>query len=73
MASIPFKERISATISEACEASGLGRTKIYEMIAQRKIAVTKVGNRTLVLVPSLLAAIDPRASAGAPDQRPEAA
>jgi hypothetical protein len=70
MASIPFRDRISATIAESCEASGLGRTKIYELIAAKKILTTKVGNRTLVLVPSLLRAIDP---ASASDTRPEAA
>jgi excisionase family DNA binding protein len=69
MTNIPFKERISATIAEACEASGLGRTKIYELIGAKKIETRKIGNRTLVLVPSLLRAIDP---AGANDQRPEA-
>jgi excisionase family DNA binding protein len=73
MANIPFKERISATIAEACEASGLGRTKIYEMIAERKIETRKVGSRTLVLVPSLLTAIDPTAATTHSERRPEAA
>jgi excisionase family DNA binding protein len=69
MANIPFKERISATIAEACEASGLGRTKIYELISEKKIETRKIGSRTLVLVPSLLRAIDPSSQ---PDQ-PKAA
>jgi hypothetical protein len=113
MPSIPFKQRISATIAEACEASGLGKTKIYELISEKKsphrpvqlllahmavprtlvrvqrewlipsttwkadicrgldpklvarvqIETIKVGKRTLVLVPSLLRAINPGAEA----------
>jgi excisionase family DNA binding protein len=69
MASIPFRDRFSATIAEACEATGVGRTKIYELIKDGRVETRKIGTRTLVLVPSLLAAIDPQlsehASAGA--------
>jgi excisionase family DNA binding protein len=59
MATIPFRERISATIAEACEASGLGRTKLYELIGSGKVRTKKVGHRTLVSVSSLLETIDP--------------
>jgi hypothetical protein len=31
---IPFVERLTCTIAEACEATGLGRTKLYELIGQ---------------------------------------
>jgi excisionase family DNA binding protein len=61
--SIPFKERISATVAEACEASGIGKTKLYELINEKKIETTKVGKRTLVIVPSLMRAINPGAEA----------
>jgi excisionase family DNA binding protein len=73
MANIPFKERVSATIAEACEASGLGRTKIYELIGAEKLKTTKVGHRTLILVPSLLEVIDPEGNAAPCGRRSEAA
>ena len=54
---IPFNERVSCTIAEACGATGLGRTKLYELIGEGKIDTCKMGKRTLVLVPSLRKAI----------------
>lgn len=51
---IPFRERLSCTINEALEASGLGRTKIYAEIAEGRIESVKVGRRRLIKVPSLL-------------------
>jgi excisionase family DNA binding protein len=59
--SIPFRERISCTIDEACAATGLGRSKLYEEIAAGHVAVHKIGKRTLVLVKSLERLIDPNA------------
>jgi hypothetical protein len=61
-ANIPFRDRISCTIPEACAATGLGRTKIYEEIAAGRVQTSKVGTRTLILVQSLVAMIDPSAS-----------
>lgn len=63
MASIPFRHRFSVTILEACEGAGVGRTKIYELIKTGRIRTKKVGARTVVLVDSLIAAIDPDATA----------
>jgi excisionase family DNA binding protein len=54
---IPFRERISCTVAEACTATGLGRTKLYELIKLRKVATTKVGARTLVDVETLISAV----------------
>jgi len=51
---IPFVHRLSCTIAEACEATGLGRTKLYELIGDGHLATTTVGRRRLVLVRSLL-------------------
>ncbi|HZS85297.1 MAG TPA: helix-turn-helix domain-containing protein [Stellaceae bacterium] len=59
MTTLPFRERISCTITEACAATGIGRTKLYEAIADGRLASTKVDNRRLVLVPSLLRLIEP--------------
>lgn len=53
-AAIPFAHRLSCTIAEACEATGLGRTKLYELIGDGHLATTTVGRRRLVLVRSLL-------------------
>ncbi len=51
---IPFAQRLSCTIAEACEVTGLGRTKLYELIGDGHLATTTVGRRRLVLVRSLL-------------------
>jgi excisionase family DNA binding protein len=63
MTSIPFRQRFSATIPEACEGTGVGRTKIYELIKTGRVRTSKVGTRTVVLVDPLIAAIDPEAAA----------
>lgn len=59
---IPFHHRISCTIEEACEATGIGRTKLYEEMSAGRVQTTTVGRRRLVLVRSLLAFIDPTAT-----------
>jgi predicted DNA-binding transcriptional regulator AlpA len=61
-ANIPFRDRISCTIPEACAATGLGRTKIYEEISAGRVQTSKVGTRTLIIVESLVAMIDSNAS-----------
>ena len=60
MTTIPFAQRLSCTIEEACQATGLGRTKLYEEMAAGRIQTTYVGKRRLVLVPSLLRLLDPQ-------------
>lgn len=60
---LPFAERISCTIDEACEATGLGRTKLYELIGSGQLITTTIGRRRLVVVRSLLALLDPTISA----------
>jgi len=54
---LPFAQRLTCTIAEACEATGLGRTKIYELIGNDRITTTSVGRRRLVIVQSLLALV----------------
>lgn len=56
---IPFQQRLSCTIQEACVASGIGRTKLYHLIKDRQIETVHVGKRQFVLVRSLRAFIDP--------------
>jgi excisionase family DNA binding protein len=52
-ASIPFSERLTCTIAEACEATGLGRTKLYELIGDGRVDTATIGRRRLVKVHSL--------------------
>jgi excisionase family DNA binding protein len=56
---IPYAERLSSTVEEACDATGLGKTKLYELIATGEIETATVGTRRLVLVRSVLRLIDP--------------
>lgn len=41
-------DKLSYTIPEAANAIGIGRTKIYEMIAQKRIKPFKLCGRTLI-------------------------
>jgi excisionase family DNA binding protein len=60
---VPFVERLSCTIDEACEATGLGRTKLYELIGAGQLITTTVGRRRLVMVRSLIALLGTARSA----------
>lgn len=51
---IPFSERPTCSIAEACKAVGFGRTKLYELMEDGAVETTKIGRRRLVRVPSLL-------------------
>ena len=51
---IPFMQRPTCTIKEACKASGMGRTKFYELINGGELKIISIGRRRLVQVPSLL-------------------
>ncbi len=58
-AKIPFEQRLSRTIAEACEATGLGRTKLYMLIDAGALQTITVGRRRLVLMESLRAILKP--------------
>jgi excisionase family DNA binding protein len=45
--------KITATVAEAREASGLGRTTIFALLASGELERVKVGRRTLITVASL--------------------
>ena len=49
---------ITVRISEACRMTGIGRSKFYELVAEGKIEIVKVGAMTLVPVVSLEAFIE---------------
>jgi excisionase family DNA binding protein len=46
-------EPICVTVNDACRLVGLGRTSLYELIAQRKLKTATVGRRRLILFSSL--------------------
>ncbi len=50
---IPIQQRITCTVREACQASGLGKTKLYELIGNGQLDTMRVGRRRLVKVESL--------------------
>ena len=54
---LPFAQRLTCTVAEACEATGLGRTKIYELIGDGRVTTTTVGRRRLIIVQSLAALV----------------
>ena len=45
--------KISATIPQAVEMTGLGRTTIYKLFDEGKLTPRKHGKRTLILVEEL--------------------
>lgn len=56
----PFAGRLTCSVAEACQATGLGRTKIYALIAERCLDSTTVGRRRLIDVNSLRQILRPR-------------
>jgi hypothetical protein len=59
---IPFAQRLTCTIPEACRATGLGRTKLYELIGGGYLDTITIGRRRLVRVSSLLSIVSPAGS-----------
>lgn len=59
---MPFRERLTCTVREACQATGLGRTKLNQLIAEGRLASVKLDQsqtgRRLVSVPSLVALME---------------
>lgn len=60
----PFAEPITVTIPMAINYSGLGRTKLYEMIARKEIESVRVGARRLIVFASLKARLTDDAAKG---------
>lgn len=51
-------DKISVTIPQACELTGLGRSTIYRLFDESKLSRVKVGSRTLIMVSDLRALMD---------------
>ena len=45
--------RLAYSIKDTCELSSLGKTRIYELIGEGALEVTRIGRRTLVRGESL--------------------
>ena len=52
---------ITVRVTEACRLTGIGRSKLYELIAEGEIEIVKVGTITLVPVVSLTRFLQRRA------------
>jgi excisionase family DNA binding protein len=44
---LPFRERLGCSPNEACVALGIGRTLLYDLIAENQIEIRKLGRRTV--------------------------
>ena len=53
-ARIPFMDRPTCSVAEACLAAGIGKTTLYDLIDRGVVESTRLGRRRLVRVPSLL-------------------
>lgn len=53
-----FDKRLGVRIPIAAQMLGIGKTKLYELIAQGEVEVVKIGKVTLITVRSLEALID---------------
>lgn len=58
--------RLTVRIREACHMTGIGRSKLYELIQAGEIEVIKVGTMTLVPVASLEAFLASHRMQGGP-------
>jgi hypothetical protein len=55
---IPFSQRLTCSVTEAIQVTGLGRTTINEEMRTGRIGSTRVAGRRLVFVASLLAFLE---------------
>jgi hypothetical protein len=56
---IPFRDRLTCTVNEAMQATGLGRTTIDRYRREGRIDTVKLDGRRLIRVPSLVALVEP--------------
>jgi len=62
---------ISVTIDAACRATGLGRSKLYQLIRDGELRIAKIGRRTIVPTDDLRALIDRHRVPGPPAPSPK--
>lgn len=51
-------EPLAYSIADACRASSIGRTRLYQLINEGRLKACKVGRRTLIPAASLRALIE---------------
>lgn len=51
---LDIRDRLTCTVREACFETGIGKTKMHELISGGALESVKIGRRRLVKVPSLL-------------------
>lgn len=47
--------KLAYTIPQACDASGIGRTRLYELVSEGLLEARRCGGRTLIPAASLIA------------------
>lgn len=52
-------EPLTTTVSGARQATGLGQTKIYELINSGQLETVKIGRRRLIKMDSIRALLNP--------------
>lgn len=55
---------ITATVAELCRLSGLGRTKVYQLVADGSLNSFNVGKRRLIVLASYGRLIESRIAGG---------
>lgn len=50
---IPFFERLGCSVDDAVTAAGIGRTKLFSLIADKRLDSTLVDGRRVIVVASL--------------------
>lgn len=58
--SVPWRQRPHIRMRQAVEVSGVSSTKLYDLAKEDLVRLVKLGGRTLVDVPSLIAFIETR-------------
>lgn len=53
MSNTSTETKLAFSIAEACRASSLGRTKIYELISTGQLHTVRIGGRRLIPAESL--------------------
>ena len=48
-----FLNRLAYTVQEACAISTIGRTRMYQLIAEKRVESRLVGKRRLIVAASL--------------------
>lgn len=46
-------EPVTVTVADACKAIGVGRTVLYELLAQRRLDSVTIGRRRLITTESI--------------------